>query len=167
MPDLLTHVLFAYSFATLLGQRVHWIEREYVTLFMAGALIPDVSKAYLVVGEATVKSVIGQPFEWYGIHTLGGILVVSALVATWVDWDEVKPVLLMAFGGGLSHLLLDSFIQEPTGYSYAALWPITYHRVPSAGLYISTDVWPVVAAACLATTTCLLVHSTKETEIEH
>lgn len=150
VPDLLSHVLFAYALVTLLGLRWKWLEGGYVTLGMAGALVPDLSKAYLVIDEDAVEAALAAPFEWYGLHTLGGVLVVTALVSLWVEQGvRRRAFAVCAFGGG-THLLLDSFIAEPTGYSYAALWPLTYHRVPSIGLYISTDIWPLGVAVGVA-----------------
>lgn len=150
MPDLLTHVLFAYATLTILSLRWSWLDGEHVTIGMVGALIPDLSKAYLLIDEESIEVLLGLPFEWYGIHTVGGVATIAALVALWCEREVMGRVLAAGVIGGLTHLLLDSFIKEPTGYSYAALWPLTYHRIPSAGLYISTDIWPIIVAGAIA-----------------
>jgi|GEM_PF-1945190 hypothetical protein len=51
MPHLLRHILFSYRAVTLLLPRWPWVDDRYVTLGMAGALAPDVSKAYMVIRE--------------------------------------------------------------------------------------------------------------------
>jgi hypothetical protein len=150
VADWLTHVLIAYTVVELAGYHWEWIDDGYVTVGMAGALIPDVSKAYLVLGERGIESSLGVPFEWYGLHTVGGLVVLALAATLWFAGGVRRRVFGLLLLGGGTHLVLDSFIKEPTGHSYAALWPLTYHRVPSLGLYISTDVWPVLVAGLLA-----------------
>jgi hypothetical protein len=150
MPDLLSHALIAYTLATLCSWRLAWLSPRYVTVAMAGAFIPDIAKATLVLPGTVVETVLGVPFDWFGIHTLGGSLVASAIGGSLVASDERNRVAGLLGLGAASHLLADALLLTPSGFSYPLLWPLSYYHPPTPGLYLSTDPEPTVVMAVVA-----------------
>jgi hypothetical protein len=157
MPDLLSHAFIAFTICTLLSLRYDWLTGEYVTVGMAGAFIPDMAKIKLLVDAATVESALGLPFDWLGVHTLGGAFV-SVLVGTVVvnraDRQRVFGLLSL---GAASHLFADALLLKASGRSYAVLWPLTQYNPPTPGLYLSTDIWLTGVTGAVAVAAYLLV----------
>ncbi|KAB1193260.1 metal-dependent hydrolase [Haloferax sp. MBLA0076] len=156
MPDLLAHALLAYSLATIASWRYEWVSRPYVTVAMAGAFIPDMAKAELVVSNYWMEQFLGIPFDWFGLHTTGAALC-SVLVGVLLvrSSERVRVGALLALGAA-SHLVADAFLLKPTGVSYPLLWPLTRYYPPTPGLYLSTDVMPAVVLGVVALGTTLV-----------
>lgn len=150
MPDLLTHVLVAYALATIASWRYEWLTPPYVTVAMMGAMIPDMTKVDLVVDSTRVASLSGMPFDWFALHTLGGSLLAALVGGILVPDAHRRRVLVLLAGGAASHLLLDALLIDPSGYSYALLWPLTQYHPPTPGLYLSTDRWPALVSGAIA-----------------
>lgn len=150
MPDLLTHVLVAYSVATVLSWRFERLTPQYVTVAMAGAMAPDLSRVDLVLPAATIETALGIPFRWGAFHTLGGSLLVIAIGALFVPNQYRRQVFVLLCFGMLSHHALDLLLIKPSGHSYAVLWPLTQYHPPTPGIYLSTDRWPAVVSFLLA-----------------
>jgi hypothetical protein len=150
MPDLLAHVLIGYALARLLSTRYAWLDRAQVTVVMAGACVPDLAKAALLVPSSAVSSALGVPFEWFALHTLGGALPTTLGGALLVAGRWRRRVALLLGVGTGSHLVLDALLVTPSGHSYAVLWPLTRLHPPTPGLYLSTEPWPTAVAALLA-----------------
>lgn len=150
MPDLLGHALIAYAVCTLLSWRYDWLTREYVTVGMAGAFVPDVTKAALVVPDAAIEGLFGIPFSWTGIHTAGGALVGVLIGAVVVAPRERLRVAGLLAVGAATHLAADALLLKPTGHSYPVFWPLARYYPPTPGLYLSTDPWPTIAAGVVA-----------------
>ena len=147
MPDFLTHVLVGYTLAAMLSLRHNWIKRSDVTVCMAGALAPDLSKIELLISSTTVESLIGAPFDWFAFHTLGGVTVSIAVGSLLVTDSERRRVFgLLALGAG-SHLFLDTLLVNVSGYSYPVFWPVTMYHPPTPSLFWSSDRWPLAVAA--------------------
>lgn len=150
MPDLLTHALVAYILATSLSYRYEWLTPAFVTVCMMGAFIPDLTKIRLLVPSWRIEAVLGVPFDWGALHTVGGTLVSVLIGVVVVPAAYRKRVFgLLAVGAG-SHLALDSVLVFPAGRMKAVLWPLTTYRPAFEGLFLSTDRWPLVVAAILA-----------------
>jgi hypothetical protein len=150
MPDLLTHALLAYTICTLLSVRYRWLTPQYVTVGMAGAFVPDIAKAHLLLDSAVVGNAFGTPFDWFGVHTLGGSAAAVLVGVILVVADERRRVaVLLALGAG-SHLAADAMLRTASGRSYAVLWPLTTYRPPTPGLYHSADVWPSLLMGVVA-----------------
>jgi hypothetical protein len=150
MPDLLGHALLAYVICTALSRRYEWLTPGYVTVGMAGAFIPDMTKIMLVIPGAAVEGLVGVPFSWGGIHTAGGALIgilIGIVIVTSAERRRVGGLLAV---GAASHLLADALLLTPTGRSYAVLWPLTRYHPPAPGLYLSTEPWPTVVLGVLA-----------------
>ncbi len=160
MPDLLAHALIAYAICTALAWRYDWLTPGYVTVGMAGAFIPDITKVGLVVPNALVEGLLGIPFGWSAIHTVGGSVVGVAIGVVLVAEDERRRVgALLAIGAG-SHLLADALLLKPSGRSFAVLWPLTRWQPPTPGLYLSPEPWPMLVAASVAALIWLAVRRT-------
>lgn len=146
MPDLLAHVLLGYAVATLLSWRYDWLSPAYVTVAMAGAMIPDLAKADLLVPGGLVERALGVPFDWFALHTVGGVAVSVLVGAAVVRSDLRRRVAALLALGAATHLLADGLLVNPSGRSYAMLWPLTRWHPPTPGLYLSTQVEPTLAA---------------------
>lgn len=150
MPDLLAHALIAYSLATSLSWRYEWLSPSYVTVAMAGAFIPDLTKISLLVSDSAIESMLGVPFDWFALHTLGGSLVSLAIGVVLVASSERRRVAALLGLGAASHLFADALLLNPSGRSYAVFWPLSYYHPPTPGLYLSTDPQPTIVAAAVA-----------------
>jgi len=157
MPDLLSHAFIAFTLCTLLSLRFDWLTGEYVTVGMAGAFIPDMAKIKLLVDSATVEAALGVPFDWLGVHTLGGAFV-AVLVGTVVaDRRDRRRVFGLLSLGAASHLFADALLLKASGQSYEVLWPLTRYHPPTPGLYLSTDVWLAGVTGTVAVAVSLAV----------
>lgn len=150
MPDLLTHVLFAYVLATLLSRRYEWITSRFVTVAMIGATIPDLTRLKLLVPATTVESTLGLPFSWSPLHQLGGAVVVCVIGATIMTPRYRRHVLFLLVLGVGSHFLLDALLYKPSGLAYPFFWPLSDTRLVVDGIYISSDRWPALVSILVA-----------------
>lgn len=150
MTDLLTHILVAYVVGTLVSVRYASLTPQHVTLVMLGALVPDLTKIKLLVPSELVQSLLGVPFDWVALHTIGGVAVVIALGTVLAGRTRRTLVCSLLVLGAVSHLLLDGLLLTSSGYSGMLLWPLTSARLPSPGLYLSSDRWPAVVAGTVA-----------------
>ena len=150
MPDLFAHAVIGYCLGTALALRYGWLTPAYVTVVMAGAFIPDISKMYLLVPDAVVGETLGVPFSWFALHTLGGSAVAVLIGVVLVAGDERRRVLgLLSLGAG-SHLVADALLLTPTGFSKPMWWPVAHVGLPSPGLYLSTEPTPLFVASAVA-----------------
>lgn len=150
MAEMLTHALVAYSLATLLSWRYEWLTPQFVTVAMAGAMIPDLGRVDLLVPAEFIEAVFGIPFDWGAFHVLGGSLLAVAIGTLLAPASYRRRVGALLLLGMASHHALDLLLLNVSGYSYAVLWPLTGYHPPSPGLYLSTDRWPAVCSAVLA-----------------
>lgn len=157
MPDLLTHALVAYVLFAVVSLRYEWVSPQYVTIGMVGAFIPDLAKIDLLVDGSVVAAFLGVPFGWFGIHTLGGSVVVVLIGVVLAAEVERRRVFALLSVGVASHLFLDALLYKVTGVSYPVFWPLTLYRPPTPGLYLSTDVWPSLIMVVIAILTWYVV----------
>lgn len=152
MPDILTHVLVGYVLGTLLSFRLRWLTPQYVSVAMLGTLVPDLTKIKLLVPSGQVEGLLGIPFDWFAIHTLGGGLVAVAIGALCTTNQHRRRVLGLLLLGASSHLFLDALLINASGHSYAVFFPFSAVHPPTPGLFLSTDRWPAVVSGLLAVT---------------
>lgn len=150
MPDLLAHALIAYTLAMLLSWRYDWLTRPYVTVSMAGAFIPDMTKVRYILPSDQVKLLIGVPFDWDALHTGGPVLLCVLIGVTLVAPRQRKRVFALLLLGAASHLVADALLLTASGRSYAVFWPLTLYHPPTPGLYLSTQPEPTILAAVAA-----------------
>lgn len=149
MPDLLTHALVAYGLGTLVTSRAERLSSHHVTLAMIGAMLPDLNHISVLLSGSVVELTLGVPFDWDALQT-GGPVLLLVLIGT-VLATEDRP---SAFGflslGALSHLLADMLITLADGRSQSVFWPATRYQPPSPGLYLSTNLEPLLTALLFA-----------------
>jgi len=157
MPDLLSHAFIAFTICTLLSLRYDWLTGEYVTIGMAGAFIPDMAKIKILVDAAAVEAALEIPFDWLGVHTLGGAFVAVLVGTVVVNRSDRRRVFGLLSLGAASHLFADALLLKASGRSYEVLWPLTQYHPPTPGLYLSTDIWLTGVTGTVAVAASLLV----------
>jgi hypothetical protein len=148
MPDLLTHVLIAYVVG---AAAVWWTDSpdRYLPVVLVGAVAPDAMKATVLL-EVTVGTAFGIPYSFWALHTLGGVVVLSAVGAVTLAAVERRAGFWFLVWGGVSHLVLDLFVVRVDGVAPPYLFPVSAWLPPAANLYTSTDLWTIPVALALA-----------------
>lgn len=150
VADVLTHVLVGYVLGMVLAVRYDWMGPAHVTIVMVGALAPDFVKAEIFLPDGLMQYLLGIPFSWAPLHTLGGTILVGLLTALLLAPEyRWHALALFAIGAG-SHHVLDIALMNATGQAYAVFWPFLDYRPPAGGLYLSSDRWPAVVAGLAA-----------------
>lgn len=150
MAELLTHALVAYALFTAFGWALEWLQPRWVVLGMVGSLFPDLNRIDMLVDDYAIEQLLGLPFDWGAIHTLGGVLLLSAVGALLFGAATARRrAFALLVAGGCSHLALDAVKRWAGGVNGAYLYPVTWWRNPTPGWYVSTDRWVLgVALAC-------------------
>lgn len=166
MPDLLAHAFIAYTICRLLSFRVSWLTTPYVTVGMVGAFIPDLVKIKLLLPSGVVEQILGVPFDWGSLATGGGALL-SVLVGVVLlrSAERRRGGAMLAIGAG-SHLLADGMLLTPTGRTVQLFWPVSQYKLPSPGLYLSTQPEPMLVTGALAAGVWLFWRSQEQTVTE-
>ncbi|MFP8953830.1 metal-dependent hydrolase [Natrialbaceae archaeon A-arb3/5] len=138
MAELLSHVLVAYAVFTAASWRVEWITKPWVAVAVIGALVPDLNRIALFVADPAVEAALGTPFSFDAIHTLGGVIVLAGVGAMVVSNKHVRAFAFL-LAGALSHLFVDGLKAYADGAAGAWLYPFTWYRHPTPGLYVSAD----------------------------
>jgi len=94
----------------------------------------------------------------------GGNVIISVFVGTMIvaPRERRRVGILLAIGAG-SHLITDGLLQSPSGRSYAMFWPLIRWHSPIPGLYLSTQVEPMLATGVL-TAICWLWSRNQSTD---
>ncbi|ARS89957.1 metal-dependent hydrolase [Natrarchaeobaculum aegyptiacum] len=150
MPDLLTHVLAGYILGTILSFRYEWIRPAHVTVVMIGAALPDLAKINLLISRYEVMAVLGIPWDWFALHTLGGTVVTLLLWSLLVGPAYRRRVIALLAVGVASHHVLDALLVTRTGYTYPIFWPLTEYRPPAGNLFHSSDWLPAALSSVIA-----------------
>ncbi|WP_193309690.1 metal-dependent hydrolase [Halorubrum halophilum] len=153
MAEWLTHVLFAYALFTALSWTTGWIDQRWIAVAMIGSILPDLNRFRLVVSDGLMSYLVGVPFSWWGIHTIGGVLLLCGIGALLFETvSEERRAFASLLGGALLHVVVDLPQRYADGYmissSYA--FPVPFPRFPTPGWYVSSDRWVVVVAIVLA-----------------
>jgi membrane-bound metal-dependent hydrolase YbcI (DUF457 family) len=151
MAELLSHALLAFALFTAMGWAVSWLDREWVAVGMVGSLLPDLNRLALVVDDHLIEQVLGVAFDWDGLHTLGAVVVLSMVGAVVFSTRQERGRgfgLLLA--GACSHLGIDMVKAWADGANGAYLFPFSWWRNPTPGLYVSADRWVLMVAVGIA-----------------
>jgi len=148
MADFVTHLVFAKTLAKVYRLYCTWLSKPYIVLILLGSLIPDFSKMKLFLNNSHVSTIVGQPFSWSGLHTVGGSLLTIIIGTLCVPYQYQKRAFVALSIGTVTHFLLDIFTPD-FGYAPSMFWPVTTRRSPSPGHYVSSDRWPLLVMGCL------------------
>ncbi|MFA9417886.1 metal-dependent hydrolase [Natrinema sp. HArc-T2] len=152
MADLLTHVLLAYAGCTILS----WyrpIPTPWIAVTMIGAILPDLNRVTLIVSNGTLEKLLGVPFDFGALSTLGGAVILAG-IGSMVVTNQHRRTFVALFAGAVSHLFIDGIKAYADGAAGAWLYPITWARHPTPNLYVSSD--PVVLAVAVSITAAVL-----------
>ncbi|MFW6196140.1 MAG: metal-dependent hydrolase [Thermoplasmatota archaeon] len=150
MADLLTHSLVAFSIGTMLSWRFKKINAQLITILMIGSVLPDLTRIGLILESTFIEKTLNIPYSWQPLHTLGGVVIVIAVLTLLVNKKNSRYVLPLLSVGAFSHLFLDAFLIKVSGRSYTMFFPITTYNPEIPGFYLSTDMWPAVVAVITA-----------------
>lgn len=140
LADLLTHVIVGYFVGTVLSWKYDRIRSAHVTMLMIGAALPDLVRINILINSNRVSQLTGLPFSWTPLHRLGGLLVVIAIISLMVNIGNKKLTFKLLGIGAATHLFIDALMITSSGYSSAMFWPFLDYRLPTPGLYISSDI---------------------------
>jgi hypothetical protein len=146
VADLLTHVLVPYVLLTAASWRYPRIETRWVVVGMAGAAIPDLVKIDLILDEDLVASLLGVPFSYDPISSVGGLLLIAGAIA--VFFEQRRRAYAYLVFGGLTALVLDGLRVFVDGQANFWLYPIWW-RPPTPGLYVTSDARVLLLALLL------------------
>jgi len=155
MAELLSHVLIAYVVLTCASWRLDWLSQRWVAVGMIGAILPDLSRIGLFVTDETIETTLGVPFGIGALQTLGGVLLLAA-IGSLVVADHRRRAFGLLFVGGFLHLLTDGLKSWADGYAGAWLYPLSWYRPRTPGLYVSSDLWVLVGVGTIALVVTLL-----------
>lgn len=157
MADLLSHALLAFALFTALGWVIEWLDRRWVVVGMVGSLFPDLNRIELIVDDYALSQLLGIPFEWGAIQTLGGALVLSAMGAVlFAEARQRRRAFGLLVAGAASHLVVDAVKKWADGANGATLYPVSWWRNPTPGWYVSSDPWVLVVAGIVAVSVWLV-----------
>ncbi len=154
MTDLLTHALVAYVGGVAVVEATGASDR-LVPVAIVGAVAPDLLR-FTVPLEIARGEVAGVPYSTWGIHTLGGVVVLAGLGALTVRARDRRAAFGALVGGGCSHLLLDLLVVRVDGEGPPYLFPFTDWLAPAGNVYTSADLWPLAVAVAVAVPVWLL-----------
>ncbi|MFU1782664.1 hypothetical protein ACM16X_14880 [Haloarcula japonica] len=156
MADLLTHLLVPYILLTVVSWCGDWLDQRWIVVGMGGAAIPDLVKIEIVLEERTVESILGFPFSYDPLSTLGGVLLLAGIIAVAFERRHWRRVFGFVTFGGLTSLLLDGMRVYADGRASAWLYPFTNWRPPTPSLYVSSDPTVLVVALLAAGTVAVI-----------
>ncbi len=151
MAELLTHVAVTYVGATIITWRINRLDNRWVPVAMIGAVLPDLNKLDWIIGAYRVEAAVGLPFDWDGLHTLGGAVLLAGGGAVLFQHTRDQYLAwgcLTAGAGG--HLVVDSVKQWADGAGDMYLYPLSWWRPPTPGWYVTADRWVLVVSVLLA-----------------
>ena len=139
MPDMLAHVFVAYATTKIIICNWERVDERYVTIGMVGAFIPELVKIKLLVPTDVITRALGIPFHWGSLATGGGVLVSLVIGTLMLDpYRRYHGGILLGVGA-ITHLVTDSLNKSACNFSEQLFWPLLPHRLPSPGLYLSSQ----------------------------
>ena len=146
MPDLLTHVVVAWTLCTLLSFKWKQFNPQNTAIVMVGALIPDLYKVQLPLSYLNLnESIFIMPF-----HLPVGSLLLAGMVSLF--FRDRKMIFLFLTLGVATHYLLDLLLVNLGGgmellyplswerFSFNVISPTDYH-IPVVALFIAFMVY--------------------------
>ena len=149
MADLFSHLLIVWSVLTIASWHYEWLTPRWVAVGVIGAIFPDLSRVAMIVPDSRIETLLGMPFSWDVLHTLGGALLLAAMGAQLFARERGRAFVLLS-GGAVLHLLTDAVKIYSDGYAAMWLYPVTNYRHPSMDLYVSSDPTVLVVSVLFA-----------------
>ena len=153
MAEWVTHVCFAYALCTAVSWSVDWVDKKWVPVGMVGSVLPDLNRFDLLLDDLVVQRLTGIPFDWSGLQTVGGAVLLSAIGAMLFSTARHrKRGFVFLLGGAFSHILVDLPQRYADGLMLTNnyLFPLPPWRLPTPGWYVSADRWVAVVALLVA-----------------
>ena len=153
MAEWVTHVCLAYALFTVVGWSVDWVDRQWVAVGVVGSILPDLDRLDLLLSGDLITATTGIPFNWNGINSVGGTVVLSAIGALlFACRSDQRRGFSLLFAGALSHLLVDLPQRYADGLMLTNkyLFPLPAWRPPTPGWYVSADRWVAIVALLVA-----------------
>ncbi|WP_253737743.1 metal-dependent hydrolase [Halohasta salina] len=153
MAEWVSHVCLAYALFTVAGWAVDWLDGRWIAVGVVGSILPDLDRLDLVVSDEFITAATGVPFEWAGINSIGGAVVLSAIGALlFTRPSHQRRGFLLLFAGACSHLVVDLPQRYADGLMLTNkyLFPLPPWRPPTPGWYVSADRWVAVVAVAVA-----------------
>lgn len=150
MADLLTHVLAVYVLLTVTSWWVDALTPRWIAIGMAGGAIPDLVKVGMVLDDEIVEGLLGLPFTWAPISSLGGVLLVAGAITIVFSREQWRRVYAFLVAGGLVSLVLDGLRVYADGQSGPWLYPFTWWYPPTPSLYVTSDPTVLVVGVAIA-----------------
>ncbi len=148
MSDLLVHALVAYVGTVAVVETTETPDR-LVPIAMVGAVAPDLLRFTVPLGVAR-GTVAGVPYSTWGLHTLGGVVVLAGLGALAVGERDRRAAFGALVAGGCSHLSLDLLVVRVDGEAPPYLYPLSDWLSPAGNLYTSADLWLLAVVIAVA-----------------
>jgi hypothetical protein len=145
MADLLTHILVPYVLLTVASWRFDWLTKRWIVIGMAGAAVPDLVKIRILLDNDVIESLLGMPFSYSSISSLGGVLLIAGGITVFFERQRRRVFLFLLFGG-FSSLIVDGLRVFASGQSGFWLYPFTWWRPPTPSLYVTSDIRVLVVA---------------------
>jgi len=153
MAEWVSHVCLAYALFTVAGWYVDWLDGRWIAVGVVGSILPDLDRLDLVVSGDSITAATGVPFEWAGINSVGGAVVLSAIGALlFARPSHQRRGFLLLLAGAFSHLLADLPQRYADGLMLTNkyLFPLPAWRPPTPGWYVSADRWVAGVALLVA-----------------
>lgn len=139
MAVLLMHVLVPYVILTVAGWQFNWLTKRWIAIGMAGAAIPDLMKIQILLDDNLIESILGIPFSYAPISSLGGVLLIAGGITVFFETQRRRIFSFLLFGA-LSSLVVDGLRVFADGRSGFWLYPFSWWRPPTPSLYVTSDV---------------------------
>jgi len=153
MAEWVSHVCLAYALFTATGWYVDWLDSRWIAVGVVGSILPDLDRLDLLVSGDRITAITGIPFEWAGINSVGGAVVLSAIGALlFARPSHQRRGFLLLLAGAFSHLLVDLPQRYADGLMLTNkyLFPLPAWRPPTPGWYVSADRWVAGVALLVA-----------------
>lgn len=149
MADLLTHILVPNVVLTVASWQFDWLTKRWIVIGMAGAAIPDLVKLGITLDDDVIESILGMPFSYSPISSLGGVLLIAGAITVFFEKQRRRVFLFLLFDGFTS-LVVDGLRVFADGRSGFWLYPFTWLRPPTPSLYVTSDIRVLIVAMIIS-----------------
>ena len=149
MAVLLTHILVPYIILTVASWQFNWLTNRWVVIGMAGAAIPDLVKIGIVLDSDIIEALLGIPFSYAPISSLGGALLIAGAITVFFERQRQRIFSFLLFGA-FSSLVVDGLRVFADGRSGFWLYPFSWWRPPTPSLYVTSDVRVLVISLLIS-----------------